>query len=109
MMQFKKDLGVYDTATASYIVPSTWLSIGSGTPQAGLAFGCLIAGSIGRAVGRVRCFYLAATIGMVGILIQAATMHSYWQFMAGRVINSVSMGIICKYVVCKPAKLCGPC
>ncbi|KAK3631662.1 hypothetical protein LTR56_016769 [Elasticomyces elasticus] len=112
MAQFKKDLGVFDEGTESYIVPSTWLSIGSGTPQAGLAMGCLVAGFVGRAIGRVRCFYLAASIGIVGILVQASTIHSYWQFMVGRVINSVSMGIICNVVPayqseCAPAKIRG--
>lgn len=98
MTQFKKDLGIFDDATSSYIIPSAWLSAGTGTPQAGLAFGCLIAGWIGRAIGRVRCFYVAACIGMLGILIQATTVHSYWQLMVGRVVNSISMGIICKSV-----------
>ncbi|KAK6423957.1 hypothetical protein LTR81_003344 [Elasticomyces elasticus] len=112
MAQFKKDLGVFDQSAESYIVPSTWLSIGSGTPQAGLAFGCLVAGFVGRAIGRLRCFYLAASIRIVGILVQAATVHSYWQFMVGRVINSVSMGIICNVVPayqseCAPAKIRG--
>jgi SP family sugar:H+ symporter-like MFS transporter len=100
MDEFKKDLGVYDPATGTYAVPSTWLSTGSGTPQAGLALGCLIAGTVGRRIGRVKSFYLAAAISVVGVLIQAATMRSYWQLMTGRVVNSVSMGIICKSVIC---------
>jgi SP family sugar:H+ symporter-like MFS transporter len=102
MNEFKKDLGVYDPATGGYAVPSTWLSTGSGTPQAGLTLGCLIAGTIGRRIGRVKSFYLAAAISIVGVLIQAITMRSYWQLMTGRVVNSVSMGIICKSVICAP-------
>jgi SP family sugar:H+ symporter-like MFS transporter len=96
MDAFKKDLGAFDETTGTYAVPATWLSTGSGTPQAGLALGCLLAGTIGRRVGRVKSFYLAAAISIVGVLIQATTMRSYWQLMAGRVVNSVSMGIICK-------------
>jgi SP family sugar:H+ symporter-like MFS transporter len=105
MDEFKKDLGVYDEATGDYAVPSSWLSTGSGTPQAGLALGCLIAGTIGRRVGRVKSFYLAAAISIVGVLIQATTMRSYWQLMTGRIVNSVSMGIICKSVACLAATL----
>jgi hypothetical protein len=100
MDAFKKDLGAYDQATDTYVVPATWLSTGTGTPQAGLALGCLIAGAVGRRIGRVKSFYLAAAISIVGVLIQATTMQSYWQLMAGRVVNSVSMGIICKSVAC---------
>lgn len=98
MDAFKKDLGAYDQATGTYAVPATWLSTGTGTPQAGLALGCLIAGVVGRKLGRVKSFYLAAAISVVGVLIQATTMQSYWQLMTGRVVNSVSMGIICKSV-----------
>lgn len=96
MAQFQKDFGVWDPATESWIIPSSWQSIATGTPQAGLAVGCLLSGFFGNKFGRVRSFWIAGVIAIVGILIQAASIHSYWQLMVGRIVNSISMGIICK-------------
>ncbi|KAJ5662817.1 Major facilitator superfamily domain general substrate transporter, partial [Penicillium longicatenatum] len=39
--QFLKDFGVYDAKTHSYYLPSTWQSVGSRVPVAGLASGFL--------------------------------------------------------------------
>lgn len=96
MTQFKKDFGVWDDTSSEWIIPSTWQSIATGTPTAGLAMGCLVSGFIGRRVGRIRSFFVAGGIAVIGIVIQVASIHSYWQLMAGRIINSISMGIICK-------------
>lgn len=96
MAQFHKDFGVWDSALGEWTIPSTWQSIATGTPQAALAVGCVISGSIGNKVGRVKALWVAAGIAIVGILLQATSFHSYWQFTVGRVVNSVSMGIICK-------------
>lgn len=96
MEQFKKDFGVWDQLSESWIIPSTWQSIATGTPQAGLALGCLLSGLIGNYFGRVKSIVICGLIAMVGITIQAASIHSYWQLMTGRVINSVSMGFLCK-------------
>ncbi|KAL2782665.1 general substrate transporter [Aspergillus keveii] len=96
MEQFKKDFGVWDTATESWIIPSSWQSIATGTPHAGLAVGCLLAGLFGNYYGRVKSISIAAVIALIGILIQASSIRSYWQIMVGRIINSISMGVICK-------------
>lgn len=96
MSQFKKDFGVWDDTSGEWIIPSTWQSIATGTPTAGMAVGCLISGFVGQRLGRIRSFLLAAVIAIVGILIQATSFHAFWQLMAGRIINSISMGIICK-------------
>lgn len=98
MAQFKKDFGIYDEALGEWIIPSTWQSIATGTPTAGLAAGALLAGLIGNALGRVKTFLVAAIIGAIGILIQTVSFGNYWQLMAGRIVNAVSLGIICKYV-----------
>jgi len=96
MTQFKKDFGVWDDASSEWIIPSTWQSIATGTPTAGLAVGTLISGLIGHRLGRIRSFFIAGAIGIIGILIQATSFHTFWQLMVGRIINSLSMGIICK-------------
>jgi MFS transporter, SP family, sugar:H+ symporter len=93
MAQFKKDFGVYDPSTGSYILPTSWQSAGSGPPMAGLAFGALLS-------------------GLVGILIQATSRHSYWQIVAGRIVNSLALGVISNTVPayqaeCAPSRIRG--
>lgn len=98
MEQFKKDFGVYDTTLGAWSIPSTWQSVATGTPTAGLAMGALVSGLIGNRLGRVKTFFVAAVIGGIGILIQCVSFGNYWQLMVGRIVNSVSLGIVCKYV-----------
>jgi MFS transporter, SP family, sugar:H+ symporter len=96
MAKFAEDFGVYDESTGDYTIPATWQSIGSGLPQVGVVVGCLLSGLLGQRLGRIKTFYLASIIAIVGILIQVCTFNHFWQLMAGRVINSVSMGLVCK-------------
>ncbi|KAK5127556.1 hypothetical protein LTR85_006896 [Meristemomyces frigidus] len=73
-------------------LPSSWQSAGSGTANAGMVIGCLIAGAIGRRVGRRMSIVVLVGIALVGMIIQNA-IHSFWAVMAGRMINAISMGI----------------
>ncbi|KAL4801801.1 general substrate transporter [Aspergillus unguis] len=92
--QFVQDFGVYNPETQSYYLPSSWQSAGSGPPVAGLAIGALIAGAVGRHLGRIKTFRLASIISIVGIIIQSTAMHSYWQVTAGRIITTLALGIL---------------
>lgn len=96
MPQFQHDFGVFDSALQTWKIPASWQSVGSGTPTAGIACGALLAGYLGNRWGRIRAFWTAAGIGLVGILIQATSVRSYWQLVGGRIVNALSMGIICK-------------
>lgn len=120
MPRFLKDFGVWDDTTQAYAVsskaihghvdgsrarlingiqiPAPWQSAGTGAPIAGTAVGCLMSGLIGNKLGRIRCFFLAAAIAVVGILIQVTSFGDFWQLMAGRIINALSMGLICNVV-----------
>ncbi|KAH8678260.1 putative transporter [Xylariales sp. PMI_506] len=98
MAQFAKDFGVYDASTDSYSIPASWQSAGSGAPVAGVALGCLFSGILGQRLGRIKTFFLAAAIAIVGIMIQVCSFGHFWQLMAGRIINSVSMGLVCNVV-----------
>ncbi|KAK6214311.1 Dolichyl-diphosphooligosaccharide-protein glycosyltransferase subunit dad1 [Pestalotiopsis sp. IQ-011] len=98
MTKFAEDFGVYDAATGTYSIPASWQSAGSGAPIAGVALGCLFSGFLGQRLGRIRSFFLAAAIAIVGILIQVCSFGQFWQLMAGRIINSVSMGLVCNVV-----------
>ncbi|KAK8085298.1 hypothetical protein PG997_006569 [Apiospora hydei] len=98
MQQFAKDFGVFDTVTGTYSIPASWQSAGSGAPMAGIALGCLFSGFVGHKYGRIKTFLLAAAIAVVGILVQVTAIGKFWQLMAGRIINSVSMGLVCNVV-----------
>lgn len=93
---FAKAFGEFDATTGAYIIPTVWQSVGSGTPIAGIALGCLLSAPLSERMGRKKTFIVLSIISMIGILIQATAMNSYWQILVGRIINSVSMGIICK-------------
>ncbi|RDW88146.1 MFS general substrate transporter-27 [Coleophoma cylindrospora] len=98
MTKFCEDFGRLDPVTGTYVIPTTWQSVGSGTPTAGVAIGCLLSAPLSKRLGRKPCFILLACVAIVGILIQATAQHSYWQILVGRIINSLSMGIICNVV-----------
>ncbi|KAI0130364.1 general substrate transporter [Xylariales sp. AK1849] len=98
MEKFAEDFGVLDQSTGRYSIPASWQSAGSGAPIAGVALGCLFSGLIGHNYGRIKTFFLASAIAIVGILIQVCSFGQFWQLMAGRIINSVSMGLVCNVV-----------
>lgn len=92
---FINDFGVLDKSTGSNVLPSSWQSAGSGAPTAATAMGCVVAGFIGDRFGRIKSFYLASALSIIGVIIQS-TANTYWQLVVGRMINAVSMGIVCK-------------
>ncbi|KAL3475235.1 general substrate transporter [Aspergillus californicus] len=112
MDRFHQDFGVYNDATGEWYIPSTWQSAATGTPTAGLAMGALVSGFIGNRIGRVKTFLVASVIGFAGILIQCCSFGSFWQLMVGRIVNAVSLGIVCNVVPayqseCAPVKIRG--
>lgn len=69
-------------------LPSSWQSAGSGTANAGMVIGCLIAGAMGRRIGRRMSIVVLVGIALIGMAIQNA-IHSYWAVMVGRMVNAV--------------------
>ncbi|KAK6072591.1 hypothetical protein SCUP234_09141 [Seiridium cupressi] len=96
MNKCAEDFGVLDVATGTYSIPASWQSAGSGAPTAGVALGCLFSGFVGQRLSRIRTFFLAAIIAVIGILVQVCSFGHFWQLMAGRIVNSISMGLVCK-------------
>ncbi|KAL4798785.1 general substrate transporter [Aspergillus venezuelensis] len=88
-------------------IPSTWQSAGTGTGNAGLVIGCLVAGVTGNKPGRKWSIILLVVIALVGMVIQNA-IQSYWAVMVGRMINSISMGIEANVIPAYMAELAPP-
>lgn len=116
LQKFADQFGRVNAGSGTYVIPTVWQSVGSGTPLAGVALGCLLAArktsvqdvmpsmffanrllkALGARLGRKVCFRIIAAIATVGVLLQATAINNYWQIIGGRIVNSISMGIICK-------------
>ncbi|OAA57395.1 General substrate transporter [Niveomyces insectorum RCEF 264] len=73
-------------------LPSSWLSVASGTPLAGWIIGCALASLLTSRFGRRKTIMVICVIALVGMVIQCAA-HNYWALMVGRIVNALSMGI----------------
>ncbi len=91
MQKFADDYGVPQGPGKPYYLPSYWISVASGTPIAGWVLGCLISSEVSRVLGRKMTVVVICAIAIVGIVLQPS-IPNYWGVMAGRLINSVSMG-----------------
>ncbi|EXJ91450.1 hypothetical protein A1O1_04562 [Capronia coronata CBS 617.96] len=89
---FIETFGRWDPVKQKYTLPSSWLSAGSGTANAGMALGAFAAGPIIKKLGRRLSVVVIVAIALLGMILQIS-IHSYWGIMAGRTINSFSMGI----------------
>lgn len=98
MDQFAKDFGIYHESSDSYSIPSSWKSAGSGLPTAGLAVGSMLSGILGRRLGRIRALQVSYVAAVIGIIIQSAAMHSFWQLTIGRLVTSIALGILANTV-----------
>ncbi|CAK7240812.1 MAG: hypothetical protein STHCBS139747_002260 [Sporothrix thermara] len=90
--QFINRFGVLDEKTGTYSLPSSWQSAGSGTGNAGMAIGCIIASPLISRIGRKNTVLVILTIALIGMVIQNAV-PNYWGIMVGRMINAISMGL----------------
>ncbi|WWC62250.1 uncharacterized protein I303_104846 [Kwoniella dejecticola CBS 10117] len=77
-------------------------SAGTGVGSAGIMLGCALAMYINNLIGRQKSIVTLALISIVGIVVEmtSATGSSarYGQFLAGKTINSIAMGIACNVV-----------
>lgn len=54
------------------VIPSTWQSAGTGTPNAGMALGCIVGGYSSAYLGRKMTIVVLSIISIVGVIIQCA-------------------------------------
>ncbi|KAK8018673.1 hypothetical protein PG991_007863 [Apiospora marii] len=88
MKQFAKDFGVLRRRDGRSLDPRILAIGGQRCPDCGNR----------HRYGRIKTFLLAAAIAVVGILIQVTAIGRFWQLMAGRIVNSISMGLVCNVV-----------
>ncbi|OCF60811.1 hypothetical protein L486_00451 [Kwoniella mangroviensis CBS 10435] len=77
-------------------------SAGTGVGSAGIMLGCAIAMYLNNLIGRQKSIVALAVISIIGIVIEmtsaVGSSARYGQFLAGKVINSIAMGIACNVV-----------
>jgi SP family sugar:H+ symporter-like MFS transporter len=75
---------------------------GTGVGPAGIVLGCLISIYVNEYFGRKQGLNITAIVSMVGIIIEmtfaAGAKPRYGQFVAGKVINSIGMGLTANIV-----------
>ncbi|ORX40002.1 general substrate transporter [Kockovaella imperatae] len=82
------------------------LSAGSSVQSAGIMVGSLIASPINNRLGRKWSLFLTAIISLIGVIIQMtsalsvpiATRDQFTQFVVGKSITSISMGLVANIV-----------
>ncbi|KAH8690616.1 general substrate transporter [Talaromyces proteolyticus] len=105
--EFKEKYGVSPGPGQPKVIPTTWQSAGSGTPNAGMAIGCLLGGYANFLLGRKKTIALLSVIAIVGIIIQVST-DSYWGIIVGRTINGLSIGMEANVIPTYSAELAPP-
>ncbi|BCS17206.1 uncharacterized protein APUU_10034A [Aspergillus puulaauensis] len=92
LQQFADDYGVSPGPGQANVIPAAWQSAGTGTPNAGMAIGCIVGGYCNAYIGRKMTIIVLAVVSIVGVVLQCAV-PSYWAVIAGRTINGISMGM----------------
>jgi MFS family permease len=76
-------------------------SLGSGIGSAGIMVGCAMAMYINSRFGRKMSLYIISLVSIVGCIIEmtsAVGSARYGQFVAGKMINSIAMGLACNVI-----------
>ncbi|KAL3467095.1 hypothetical protein BJX64DRAFT_283824 [Aspergillus heterothallicus] len=105
--EFKERYGVSPGPGEDKVIPSTWQSAGTGTPNAGMAIGCLIGGYANQWLGRKWMIALLSIIAIIGITLQVSV-DSYWGILVGRTINGLSVGMEANVIPTYSAELAPP-
>lgn len=72
LQQFADDYGVSPGPGQAKIIPSSWQSAGTGSPNAGMAFGCIAGGYCSAYLGRKNTIVVLSVISIIGVIIQCA-------------------------------------
>lgn len=72
LQQFADDFGVQQHPGEAKVIPSSWQSAGTGTPNAGMALGCILGGYCSAYLGRKITIVVLSIISIIGVIIQTA-------------------------------------
>ncbi|EXJ87773.1 hypothetical protein A1O1_04700 [Capronia coronata CBS 617.96] len=93
LLQFKKKYGAYDAASGSWAMPSEKTSVGTGTGSAGIILGCIIAPIVTTKFGRKAGFMCLSALMLLGVILEATAITSYWQLVVGRIVVYAGIGL----------------
>ncbi|GAA5834241.1 hypothetical protein JCM9279_004254 [Rhodotorula babjevae] len=105
---FGSQTSTAEDGTVTVSLSASEQSAGTSLGMAGIMLGCALATPIGRWGGRRLGIKLMGVIALVGIIVQITASvqgFRYWQLVAGKVINSISMGIAANVVPLYNAEL----
>ncbi|CAI7656241.1 unnamed protein product [Penicillium manginii] len=109
---FGKKYGEWDEAQNDWAIPAEKQSAGTGTGSAGIIIGCLVAPWLCSNLGRRPTLLVMASFLVVGIILEATAITSFWQLVVGRVVVYSGIGLASNVVPmyqseCAPAKIRG--
>ncbi|KAM5342504.1 hypothetical protein ACJ41O_013470 [Fusarium nematophilum] len=93
LSQFQLKYGEYDQALGRHAIPSHKTSVGTGTGSAGIILGCVIAPWVTSRLGRKKAFMVMSCLMVVGVVLEASAVTSFWQLVAGRIIVYSGIGL----------------
>jgi MFS transporter, SP family, sugar:H+ symporter len=93
LSEFQKKYGVYDESLKRWALPSDKTSVGTGTGSAGIILGCLIAPVITSKYGRKKAFLIMSCLMVIGIILEATAITTFWQLVVGRIIVYSGIGL----------------
>ncbi|SPO07386.1 related to transporter (major facilitator superfamily) [Cephalotrichum gorgonifer] len=93
LSEFKRKYGEWDPELGRYAIPSVKLSVGTGTGSAGIILGCIIAPIVTSKLGRKKAFAVMSLLMVIGIILEATAVTSFWQLVVGRIIVYSGIGL----------------
>ncbi|KAF4473088.1 high-affinity glucose transporter [Fusarium albosuccineum] len=93
LSEFQRKYGEYDEALGRYAIPSDKTSVGTGTGSAGIILGCIIAPWVTSHLGRKKAFMVMSGLMIVGVVLEASAITSFWQLVVGRIIVYSGIGL----------------
>ena len=91
--KFKEKYGEYDPERGAWVIPSVKISVGTGTGSAGIILGCIIAPIVTSRLGRKKSFLVISALMIVGIVLEATAVTTFWQLVVGRIIVYSGIGL----------------
>lgn len=112
LSEFKHKYGAYDAELDAWALPSQKTSVGTGTGSAGIILGCLMAPIITSKFGRKAGFLALSLLMIVGVILEASAITSFWQLVVGRIIVYSGIGLASNVVPtylseCAPTRVRG--